>query len=142
MARRRNIIYFLGIIALLVMPTAMSLGYYYVTKDPNLRPLGVTAEALTSYARGRMDGQVHIVAQIEWVPGDAGGYSQRSFEKAITNAFKAKGVEVFVFFHPGVDRTRITYRVGPSEIGPYPASQAASGITAAVDAYRMHVPVN
>ncbi|WP_288926190.1 hypothetical protein [uncultured Maritimibacter sp.] len=142
MAARRNILYVLGIIALIVMPTVMSLGYYVVTKDPNLRPLGVTQQALSAYDRGRPTEQIHIVAQVEWVPARAGGYSQRALELAIVNAFKAKGVEVFVFFHPGVDATRVTYRVGHTTIGPYSVARAARGISAAVEAFHMHVPIN
>ncbi|MEC7762711.1 MAG: hypothetical protein VX874_12470 [Pseudomonadota bacterium] len=142
MAKRRNFFYVLVVIALLVTPTAASLGFYVITQDPNLRPLGVTQEALSAYARGRIDGQVHVVAQIEWVPGNTAGYSQRAFEMALENAFRAKGVEVFVFFHDGVDRTRVNFRVGRSTIGPFSPAQAARGVTAAVDAYRMHVPVN
>jgi hypothetical protein len=75
-------------------------------------------------------------------PPAPGGYSQRALELAIVNAFKAKGVEVFVFFHPGVDATRVTYRVGHTTIGPYSVARAARGISAAVEAFHMHVPIN
>lgn len=142
MAARRNIFYVLGIIALIVTPTAMSLSYYYVTKDPNMRPLGITHQSLSAYTKSRVGDGVHIVAQVEWVAHQSGGYSQRALELAIKNAFKAKGVEVFVFFHPGVDRTRVTYKVGHTTVGPYSTSHAARGISAAVDAYHMYVPVN
>lgn len=143
MTNRMNIAYILGIIALVVLPTAITLGYYQATKNPNLRPLSVTQQALHAYARDKpARDQVNIAAQVEWVAAQSGGYSRAGLEQALVRAFKAKGVEVFVFFHDGVDRTRITYVVGQSRIGPYSTSQAAYGITAAVAAYRMQVPVN
>lgn len=139
--KRRNIGYVLGLVALIVLPTVVTLGFHQITQNPSFRPLAVTRQSLDAYERSRGARQgVEIVAQVEWVGPVAARMSQRQFEKAITQAFNAKGVEVYVFFTHGVEATRVTYVVGPSRIGPYPAKRAGDGVQAAVDAYRMFVP--
>lgn len=140
MTTRRNLAYVMGIVALLVLPTVMSLTYYQVSKDPNARPLAVTEQSLRAFVNGKL-GVINIIAQVDWVPGHTSGFSQPQLEKAIVNAFRAKGVEVDVRFRQGVDHTRISYLVGKSTIGPYSTSRAAEGISAAVEAYRMYVPL-
>ncbi|MBV7410888.1 hypothetical protein [Maritimibacter sp. DP1N21-5] len=141
MKNRFSGLYVMALVGLIVLPTAASLGWFMVTKDPNLRPLGVTEESLRAYDRGGGEG-VRIVADIEWVEGGAGGLTQRQVERAIRQAFAVKGIEVFVFFHDGVTEARVTYRVRSSTIGPFPVRRAAQGINAAVDAYRMHAPIS
>jgi hypothetical protein len=53
-------------------------------------------------------------------------------------SFASKGVEARLVFRTTTGPPEITYKVGKSVIGPYPASRAADGIAAAVAAYRMH----
>ncbi|MBV7379701.1 hypothetical protein [Maritimibacter dapengensis] len=141
MKSRFSLVYVIGLIALIVLPTAVTLAVYHVTKDPNWRPLGVTEESLAAHARqsGRSEG-VQIVAQVEWVGPVAARMSRRQFERSLTNAFRAKGVDVYVFFTSGIETTQVTYVVGYSRIGPFPVHRASQGVRAAVDAYHMYVP--
>ncbi len=137
MARRqRGIATFVLIVLLISGPTMFSLGWYKVTGDPLLRPLGVTEQSMRAYygAQG-----YEIVARVDW-DETRSGVSKDAMRQALVNAFKVKGVEVHVVFGTSNNGTHITYRVGPSTIGPFPQARAAEGINAAVEAYRMFVP--
>jgi len=140
MALRRNLIYLAVLIAAVVLPSALALGWYSYSKDPNMRPLGITREALLRYAaRIGGFGEVDIVARVAWVPGTSGGYSRAALEQALINAFAAKGAEIRVDFVPAQGPvTLVTYEVGKSEIGPYTIARASEGIAAAVEAFRMY----
>ena len=140
MKNRFNILYILGLLALIVTPTLASLGWFAVTKNPNFRPLGVTQENLRAFDKGGAGG-VRIVAQVDWTDNRP-GLTRAELEQSLRRAFAAKGVDVFVFFSEGVGKVRVTYHVGHSSIGPYPVQRAAHGVNAAVDAYHMHVPVS
>lgn len=139
MPTRNSFAYLMLIIAVLVMPSAMSLTWYHFTKNPNFRPLGVTREALRAYTGSHGEGTI-LVAQVIWTDPDS-DRGQDGLARALVNAFAAKGVDLEVEFLPGTGTTRVSYVIGTSVIGPYPASRAAQGISAAVDAYRMKVPV-
>lgn len=133
---RRSLVYVFMIIAVVVLPTAMMLGWYQVTRDPNLRPLGVTREALRAY--GEPGSGVDLIAVVDWVPPRTGGFTQAQLARDLTASFASKGVEVRVLFRDGQDKTSVTYQIGRTRLGPYPAARAAEGIAAAVDAFRMH----
>lgn len=136
----RQIAWVIGLIAVIVFPAAASLIYFQVTKDPSLRPLGVTRAAEQAYARGQAeDGSpLEIVVRVYWVPDHAGGHSHISLQDAFLKTFAAKGIDaVSVRFLPGRTRTTITYVVGKSIIGPIPVEQAAQGVNAAAAAFRM-----
>ena len=136
--KQRSIATLIGIIILLVAPSAISLLWYRVTGDPLLRPLGITREKLRAYY-GTGD-WIEIVAEVEWDTARSGNVTRADMERALSNAFRAKGVDVHVVFKEGHSGTRVVYRIGPSVIGPYPQTRAAEGISAAVEAYRMNVP--
>ncbi|PIE07894.1 MAG: hypothetical protein CSA74_05160 [Rhodobacterales bacterium] len=120
-----------GIIAVIVLPTAMMLGWFLYTRDPNLRPLGLTREALRDSGGFRQD--VGIVAHIDGprVAGERLGLALRA-------SFESKGVELRLVFRENGDATTVTYVIGKSVLGPYPRSRAAEGIAAAVAAFRMY----
>jgi len=136
---RRSILVLALVIGGAIAPTVMSLGWYAVTKDPSMRPLSITVESLRAHiggGRGNM-----IVAVVAWDRNRSGGVTQADMMHALKGSFGAKGVDVSVeFLESGVPGTWVTYRVGPSTIGPFPQSRAADGINAAVDAFRMVVP--
>ncbi|OIP82825.1 MAG: hypothetical protein AUK37_08425 [Rhodobacterales bacterium CG2_30_65_12] len=136
MSQRRSLGYLFLIIFVVVAPTVASLGWYQLSKNPSLRPLGITKQALTAY-NGGSDG-IEIVALVDWVPTDAGNYSQARLSRALTESFAAKGVELRIEFRPGQSTTRVTYRVGKTVLGPYSTARAAEGIAAAVEAYNMY----
>jgi hypothetical protein len=133
-----NSTYLMIIIAALVLPSAVSLSWFHVTQNPSLRPLGLTREALRAYTGGYGDNTM-VVARV--VGADPSDDASEALARALVNAFAAKGVELEVAFLPGTGPPRVSYAIGTSVIGPYPASRAAQGVSAAVDAYRMKVPV-
>lgn len=134
--RYQRLIYLVLIITVVVAPTMVSLGWYSWTKDPKLRPLAVTQEALRAY--GYVGDGVEIIAMVDWVPSGAGSYTRTALTKAIVESFQSKGVDVNVVFRPGSDTTRVTYLIGKTALGPYSTSRAAQGVEAAVEAYHMH----
>ncbi len=138
-ARQRGVGTLILIITLLVAPAAISLSWYKITGNPLFRPLGITDENMRAYfGTGKW---IEIVAEVEWDSIRSGRIARVDMEQALRRAFEAKGVEVRVVFRDSASGTRILYRVGPSVIGPYPQARAAEGISAAVEAYRMNVPI-
>ncbi len=137
-SKQRGIVTLIVIIMLVIAPSAITLGWYKATGNPLFRPLGITREALRAYyGTGEW---IEIVAEVSWDNDRAGRVTRADMERALRNAFQTKGVGVRVVFQESTNGTRVLYRVGPSEIGPFPQSRAAEGISAAVEAYRMNVP--
>lgn len=138
MVRERGYITFIIAILLLTLPSAASLAYYYMTKNPWFRPLGITKETLQAFSGGSGSGE-EVVAIVNWDSTRAGQVTQRDMYNVLAGAFGAKGVDVRVTFTPSTSGTFVTYKIGSSTIGPYPQGRAAEGIIAAVAAYRMSV---
>ncbi len=127
----RGLGYVFMIIAVIVLPTAMMLGWYIYTRDPNLRPLGITREALRD--SGAIDRPVDIVAYV-YGPRAPG----RQLGAGLRASFEAKGVELRLVFREEGKTTKVTYAIGRSVLGPYTRAHAAEGINAAVEALRMY----
>lgn len=125
------------LIIALALPTFLSLLWHRLSGDPMMRPLGITKEAVQDE-----EGEGLIIyADLQLDPDDPSIPNPAAFRKAVKDGFWAKGLQVTI--RPGVSENGsvITYRIGPSTIGPLPAAQAVKGINAAVAAYRMNVPV-
>ena len=135
MTRKRSLSFVFLIIAVMVLPSAVALGWYQMSQNPSLRPLGVTKEALSAY-NGGADG-LEIVAMVEWVPPRTGNYTKARLAQSLAQSFAAKGVEVRIEFREGRQATRVSYRVGKTVLGPYSTARASEGIGAAVEAYKM-----
>ncbi len=133
---RRSLGYVMLIIAVVVLPTAIMLSWYQFTRDPNLRPLGITREALRAY--GIPGGGVEVVAYVDGPTGGAGESARRRLANDLRASFGSKGVDVRLVFREAPGSARITYVIGNSVIGPYSPNRAAEGVAAAVQAYRMH----
>jgi len=133
---RRSLAYVMLIITVIILPTALTLGWYQLTRDPNLRPLGITREALRAY--GVPGVGIDVVAYVDWVPPRTGGFTRRQLADDLATSFAAKGVDIRVVFREGRDATRITYVIGRTNLGPFPINRAAEGVAAAVEAYRMY----
>lgn len=133
----RNLRILIAIIAVVVLPTVAALTWYWVTKDPTIRPLGITKRALVEKT-AKKGGMLTIVIRFD--PNEDAKASE-ALGANIVRALQAKGVigSVKRLPVPGQDMT-VTYLIGASTIGPYSASHASSGINAAVGAYRMVVP--
>lgn len=139
MVKRRDMFTLGTVIALVTLPTAGSLLYFAITKDPSIRPLGITQESLRAYS-GEGGTGIEIFAMVEWDSARSGQLTREDMHHRLVNVFKSKGVHVRVFFSEGLNGTFVKYQVGRSVIGPYPQNRAAEGILAAVAAYRIHVP--
>lgn len=137
MKRTRQSLFYVSLIFLIVvLPTAIALGWYEVTRDPNLRPLGITREALRDY--GVPGAGVDLIAYIDWPAEKTGHPARQKLATDLAASFAAKGVEARLVFRSSNGSAQVTYVIGKSVIGPYPANQAAEGIEAAIDAYRMY----
>ena len=137
MTRTRSLLTLTVIITLVTLPTAVSLLWYAITKNPSVRPLGITVSALRAFSGAE---GLEIIAVVDWDDARSGQVTRADIQTALINAFKAKGVDVRVRFQPSNRGTFVSYKVGPSTIGPYPQSHAAEGISAAVEAYRLNTP--
>jgi hypothetical protein len=124
------------LLGVVIAPTVLALAWYALSKDPNLRPLGITREALQTYA-GTGPG-VEIVATIEGMAPGMDAAAQTRLKQSIRESFRAKGVEVRIETRDGSSGARVTYTVGKTQLGPYPTSRASEGIEEAVEAFRMH----
>lgn len=118
-------------------PTFLSLLWHYLSGDPTIRPLAITREALID--SGDYEGVV-IHANVAWDPTDSSFASDKSFAQALRNGFRAKGLDLSVKTHLSNRGSYVTYNIGPSTVGPFPAQAATRGINAAAAAYRMAVP--
>ena len=132
---RRSLSYVFLIIAVIVAPTAVALGWHLFTGDPTVRPLGITREALRDFGIPSTGGE--IVAYVDWPPG-AGQTARKRLADDLRVSFASKGVDVRLVFREAGGSVRVTYVIGKSVLGPYSRARAAEGIGAAVEAYRMH----
>lgn len=135
--RRRDIIWLSALSALVITPASVALAAYYVTRNPNLRPLGITLEKLIE--AGQIADRDLIVAQITFGDRSDTNLSLAEYEAALSKAFDTFQTEVQVRFRErrNSDQITILYKVGNSVIGPFPMSRAAEGIRASVEAERM-----
>jgi hypothetical protein len=123
--------------AFIVLPAALSLSAYFITKNPNFRPLGITIDSLTK--AGLIESSGEIIAVISIGDKSPKHASKSEYTKALGSTFEILKTDVQVKFRnvPNSSDISVTYLVGQSRIGPYPIAQAASGIKAAVRAERM-----
>lgn len=133
----RNLKILIAIILVVTLPSIAALSWYVVTKDPSVRPLGITKRALEDH--GTDEGS-SLTVLIRFDP-DEDAHASSALGEKIAYALGAKGVIGDIERHPvpGKEMT-VTYLIGASTIGPYLASDASSGINAAVAAYRMIAP--
>jgi hypothetical protein len=123
--------------AFIVLPAMMALAAFFITKNPNFRPLSVTIEKLADAGliaeSGEIIAVVSIGAQATKHP------SKKEYAKALRVPFERYNSELRVKFRtvPRNSDITVTYLVGLNKIGPYAFSNAASGIKTAVRAERM-----
>lgn len=123
--------------AFIVLPAALSLSAYFITKNPNFRPLGITLDSLTE--AGLIESSGEIIAVISIGDRSQKQTSKKEYTKALESTFEILESEVEVKFRtvPNSSEISVTYLVGLNRIGPYPITQAASGVKAAVRAERL-----
>lgn len=128
-----------AIIIAVALPGSAAYLYYRATKDPTLRPLGVTKEELAATM-----GEEHvldIVVQIDWGRARQTTAPESDLESAISRALSAFGVD-YRFRHRDVagEAVQVTYIVAHNRFGPYTPARAAEGIRAAVSTLQMMTP--
>lgn len=132
---RRNSLLLSVIAALIVTPASAMLALYWLTGDPTLRPLAITAAKLR--AAGRMNRpEVRVV--IDTGNANAARLKQE-LEPGLRAAFDMYQIEPVFDYHRSGRDVRVTYFVGVNRIGPYSLHQAPSGIRPAAEAYRMQM---
>lgn len=136
MSDTSNARYLALIVLAISTPSLLALAWFYYTKDPNLRPLGITVEALQTYA-GIGPG-VQIVAVVDGVGPSVTQEARDRMRTTLTDAFQAKGVDVVIEMRDSNGAPRVTYNVGKTTLGPYSTNRASEGINEAVEAFRMH----
>jgi len=136
---KKDTIVILLITVFIVTPAILALGAYFVTKNPSLRPLGITVERLSE--AGQLENKSLIIAVIDIGTEAKGTASKQSYKQAIETTFDRLETKANVKFRsvPGSTQTTITYIVGESRIGPFPVERAAEGVLAAAQAERMIV---
>lgn len=130
----------IGLITVFVVtPAVLALTAYFVTKNPLLRPLGITIDRLT--AAGQIENKSIIFAVVDIGTEASMISSQEQYKTALETAFDRFDAEVQVRFRsiPGSTKVNVTYLVGESRIGPFPSNRAADGILPAVEAEKMVV---
>lgn len=131
----RNLKLLIAITTVVVLPTLAALTWYAITKDPTIRPLGITKRALEQ--QGSTDA-AGLIILITFDPAED-AIASEALGRKITRALEAKGVTGEVEYRRiQGHEISVTYLVGASEIGPFRASKAKNGINAAVGAYRMN----
>ncbi|MHC0052123.1 hypothetical protein [Actibacterium sp. D379-3] len=128
----------LVITVLFAAPAAISAYFYHLTKNPIFQPLGITKERLSQYG-GDADG-VEILTEIRWGDGQGSPPARQALAQAITNTFAAFGAETRIRHDRNDDRpdTTVSFRIGASFLGPYPAAEASLGIHPAINVFDMY----
>lgn len=134
----RNLLLITAIIALMAAPTGLVTGYYLFSGDPRVRPLATSRESEALGERHRLG--IELVAHIRWGRDSQTAYSQSALTNMITQAFYAHGEDSRVELQEVSGQSvSVTYQIGHNSIGPMPVHEAASGIRAAISAYRRMV---
>lgn len=134
---KRDTIAVYAIGALVLAPAIMALSAYHITRNPSLRPLGITIEQLIE--AGQIADKTLITVEVSIGEHAKTSTSLADYKKVMADAFGVFNTEARVRFRE-VDRSKditVLYIVGNSEIGPYAVSRAAEGIRPAVEAERM-----
>ncbi|MDE9450027.1 hypothetical protein J3R80_06040 [Aliiroseovarius sp. Z3] len=122
------------IIGVIALPSVAALVWYHHTRDPTLRPLGITKAALSEHEVTRSS---EVVAHLFWNATGETGLS-KDFAQSLVQAFDIKQVDlrVIVTDSNGADTT-VLFTVGASRIGPFPKDRAVKGVNAAIAAFHM-----
>lgn len=136
MIRRDTIgVYLVG--SLVILPAVFALAAYQITRNPALRPLGITIEKMVE--AGQIKDRSLIIAEITFGTEAKTQTSLAQYREAMSNSFAMFQTEAHVRFREVEGRSdiQVRYIVGGSTIGPYPISQAAKGIKPAVAAEKL-----
>ena len=124
-------------LSLVLGPALIAMALYYVTKNPDFRPLSLTKESLTEY-RGESGGP-GVTVEVVLPTGTTLRMPREEFEQMLLNSFSMYGTGArFVYSEKyGLKAPQVTYVAGASRIGPYTPNNLASGIKAAAAAFQI-----
>lgn len=136
MARKDTLTIFF-VMVFIVTPTILALVAYVITHNPSLRPLGMTIERMVQ--AGQIEGKGLIVVVVDIGEEAEGALSPDAYKSAFETTFDRLRSEALIHFRsvPRSKEVNVTYLVGDSQIGPYPAHRAAEGVKAALQAEKM-----
>lgn len=133
--KRSEAVFLSIIVALVVTPATIVLSIYKVTKNPNLRPLSITAESLAAVPDSTGATRQIIVTIASPTGTDPSTHAK--LESDLIRAFDSFLLKPVIVHTVGTENSAtIAYQVGANTVGPMPLSQAASGLRLAVDADR------
>lgn len=137
MVSRKDSIVIALITVFIVTPAVLALTAYMITKNPSLRPLGITVERLTE--AGQIENKSLILAVVDIGTLAKNAASKTQYQSSLETAFARLETDVQVKFRsiPNSADVNITYLVGGSQIGPFPAKRAAEGVLPATQAARL-----
>ncbi len=137
MVSRKDSIVIVLITVFIVTPAVLALTAYMITKNPSLRPLGITVDRLT--AAGQIENKSLILAVVDIGTLAKNSTNKAQYQSSLETAFARLETDVQVKFRsiPGSSEVHITYLVGESQIGPFPANRAAEGVLPATQAARL-----
>ena len=120
------------------LPTILSIWYYLFTGDPTFRPLGISKAALEHF--DPPESPLDIVVAVGWGADARPRQTEDQLAGAIGRSLAVYDV-AFRFRHFSIegDQVLVWYIIRQTELGPYPAGQAAKGLSAAVTALRMNL---
>ncbi|MFT6450522.1 MAG: hypothetical protein ACJA06_000002 [Halocynthiibacter sp.] len=123
----------------IIAPATFILGLYWLTKDPTLRPLGITEAKLASAGMTEHNGA--ILTTISIAEGIQLDTSREELERTINNAFDMYDTESrFNYVRaPSGKGVSVTYTIGKNQFGPFPIKHASEGIRPAALAHSMLV---
>jgi len=132
----RNYIFLFVFCIFLALPAAGVNVLYYLTKDPSLRPLGITREKMAE-----VDGQtefISIFVHVDWGRERTGGTTKADLRQMVSDAFFHRTDDyIFKFKDVPGDEIGVTFVIGPNRYGPYPPSRIIEGIVPALVALDM-----
>lgn len=127
-----------ALIIAVALPATSAYTYFLTTRDPTLRPLGITREELAAtFGEGHV---LDITVEVDWGQDAVFAESREALQRMLSRSLTAANAEHHFLLRdvPG-DRVLITYVVGYNRFGPYHLTEAAAGINAAVAALKIEL---
>lgn len=118
------------VVVLVSTPATLALSMFMLTGDARWRPLAQTWENALLYVFDNAP----LVAVVAW-PEDRDIKGGQALGAHIKKSIKSRGIDARISVVATDGQPHVVYRVGRSEIGPYPLSRAVDGIEGAVAAY-------
>lgn len=132
----RRYILVIAILLLTGLPATGAYFLYVFTKNPSLRPLGISQEKLAAVEGPAKS--VSIQVHVDWGSDRTGAVTQADLRKLISGTLSTR-TEDFIFEFNDVpgDQIGVTFVVGANRYGPFPPGRLIEGIVPALAALDM-----